>query len=51
MELDFGSDIRLGSNDQGDNSMRLRNIPGARETIAESPWIVQDPASLKGKWR
>ena len=31
--------------------MRLRNIPGARETIAESRWIVQDPASLKGKWR
>jgi tRNA (guanine-N7-)-methyltransferase len=51
MELDFGSDIRFGSNDQGDNSMRLRNIPGARETIAESRWIVQDPASLKGKWR
>ena len=31
--------------------MRLRNIPGARETIAESRWIVHDPASLKGKWR
>lgn len=31
--------------------MRLRNIPGARQTIAESPWIVQDPASVKGKWK
>ena len=31
--------------------MRLRNIPGARETIAESQWIVQDPASCKGKWK
>lgn len=31
--------------------MRLRNIPGARETIAESQWIVQDPAALRGKWR
>ena len=31
--------------------MRLRNIPGARETIAESQWIVQDPASCRGKWR
>lgn len=31
--------------------MRLRNIPGARETIAESQWIIQDPSSLKGKWR
>lgn len=31
--------------------MRLRNIPGARETIAESQWIVQDPAALRGKWK
>ncbi|MBQ9027292.1 MAG: tRNA (guanosine(46)-N7)-methyltransferase TrmB [Lachnospiraceae bacterium] len=31
--------------------MRLRNIPGARQTIAESQWIVQDPAAYKGKWR
>ena len=31
--------------------MRLRNIPGARQTISESPWIVQDPASVKGKWK
>ena len=28
--------------------MRLRNIPGARETIAESQWIVQDTG--KGKF-
>lgn len=31
--------------------MRLRNIPGARQTISESPWIVQDPASVKEKWK
>ena len=31
--------------------MRLRNIPGARETIAESQWIVQDPAAYRGKWK
>ena len=31
--------------------MRLRNIPGARETIAESQWIVQDPALCRGKWK
>ena len=31
--------------------MRLRNIPGARETIAESRWIVQDPGIHKGKWK
>ncbi len=31
--------------------MRLRNIPGARDTIAESRWIIQEPASQKGKWR
>ena len=31
--------------------MRLRNIPGARQTIAESEWIVQDPPQHKGHWR
>ncbi|MDO5455495.1 MAG: tRNA (guanosine(46)-N7)-methyltransferase TrmB [Eubacteriales bacterium] len=31
--------------------MRLRNIPGARQTIAESEWIVQDPTQHKGHWR
>ena len=31
--------------------MRLRNIPGARDRIAESPWIIQDPVALKGHWK
>lgn len=31
--------------------MRLRNIPGARQTIKESPHIVQDPEQQKGHWR
>ena len=30
--------------------MRLRNIPGAREAIAESPFVVHDEESMKGKW-
>ncbi|OLR59813.1 tRNA (guanosine(46)-N7)-methyltransferase TrmB [Anaerostipes sp. 494a] len=30
--------------------MRLRNVPGARETIIESPISIQDPEKLKGKW-
>ncbi len=30
--------------------MRLRHIKGAEEEIAESPYVVQDPKSLKGKW-
>lgn len=30
--------------------MRLRNIPGARERIAQSPYIVRDPASCTGRW-
>ena len=30
--------------------MRLRNIPGSRETIAESPYVVHDEESYKGKW-
>lgn len=31
--------------------MRLRNIPGARETIAQSRWVVQNPEEQKGSWR
>lgn len=30
--------------------MRLRHIKGAEEEIARSPFVVQDPASLKGRW-
>lgn len=30
--------------------MRLRHIPGAEETIAASPYVVQDPPSNKGSW-
>ena len=31
--------------------MRLRHIKGAEEEIAESPFVVQDPQSLKGRWK
>ena len=31
--------------------MRLRNIPGAREEMLVNPFIVQEPARLRGKWR
>ena len=30
--------------------MRLRNIPGARETIAESRYTVKNYKEYKGKW-
>ena len=30
--------------------MRLRNIPGAREEIAKSPYCIHDPASFKGRF-
>lgn len=30
--------------------MRLRHIPGAEETIAASPYVVQDPQAQKGRW-
>lgn len=30
--------------------MRLRHIKGAEEEISESPYVVQDPQSLKGRW-
>ncbi len=29
--------------------MRLRHIPGSEETVAKSPYVILDPASLKGK--
>lgn len=31
--------------------MRLRNIPGADEVIEKSEYVIQDPASHKGRWK
>ena len=31
--------------------MRLRNIKGADERIAESKYVVQNPAEVKGSWK
>lgn len=30
--------------------MRLRNIPGSRQVIAENPWCIQEPEKQKGCW-
>ena len=30
--------------------MRLRNIPGADEAVSNSPWVIQDAETKKGKW-
>ncbi|MBE5968824.1 MAG: tRNA (guanosine(46)-N7)-methyltransferase TrmB [Lachnospiraceae bacterium] len=30
--------------------MRLRNIKGSREMIADSPYTIDNPAQYKGKW-
>lgn len=30
--------------------MRLRNIPGSREIIAENNWCIQEPEQQKGHW-
>lgn len=30
--------------------MRLRNIPGSRQVIAENPWCIQEPEKQKGRW-
>ncbi len=30
--------------------MRLRNVKGSRETIAQNEWVVKDETSYKGKW-
>ncbi len=31
--------------------MRLKNIPGARDVVAVSEYVVQDPERYKGKWQ
>lgn len=31
--------------------MRLKNIPGARERIAESELVIHEPKDLRGKWK
>ncbi len=31
--------------------MRLRNIPRARDVIAESPWVIHDPEAHRGAWQ
>ena len=31
--------------------MRLRNIPGSREVIAENPWCIPETQKTKGKWQ
>lgn len=30
--------------------MRLRNIPGAKDAIMDSPYVIQKPESKKGSW-
>lgn len=34
----------------GGIKMRLRNVPGSRETIAENDYVIHDEESMKGKW-
>lgn len=31
--------------------MRLRNIPGSKEVITESVYVIQNPETHKGKWK
>lgn len=31
--------------------MRLRNVKGSRETIAESPFVISEPKKYKGNWK
>ena len=31
--------------------MRLRNIPGADEVVANSPYCIQNPTKLKGSYK
>jgi len=31
--------------------LRLKNIPGAKEAVQKSEYVVQEPQALKGRWR
>lgn len=31
--------------------MRLRNVPGSREAIADNPLAINEPTDCKGRWR
>lgn len=31
--------------------MRLRNVQGARDVIAQSPFVIHNPEEVKGKWK
>ena len=31
--------------------MRLRNVPGSRETLAKSSYCFETPEELKGRWQ
>lgn len=31
--------------------MRLRNIPEAQEIVRDSPFVIQEPCRLRGRWR
>lgn len=33
-----------------DSCMRLRNIPGAKDAVLESPFTIQEPEAHKGMW-
>lgn len=33
------------------NTMRLRNVPGSRETLAASSYCFETPGELKGRWQ
>lgn len=31
--------------------MRLKNVPGAREAVAASSFVVQEPEKCRGNWK
>ena len=43
----YGAD---GQYEKREKDMRLRNIPGAKEAILESPYVVQEPENCRNNW-
>ena len=47
-EIVYSREYRSGK--EQESFMRLRNIPGAKDAIEESIYVVQEPQAYKGQW-
>jgi tRNA (guanine-N7-)-methyltransferase len=41
---------KYNTHEYSEENMRLKNVPGSREAIAESEYTIKDAEGMKGKW-